>query len=41
MDPEELESEDFRAELEDEELKLGLEPLALGLLEYELEDLFS
>ncbi len=41
MDPEELESEDFGANLEAKELKLELELLDLGLLEYELEDLFS
>ncbi len=41
VDPEELESEDFRANPEVEELELELEPLDLGLLEYESEDLFS
>ncbi len=41
MDPEELESEDFGADPEVEELGLELEPLDLELLEYELEDLFS
>ncbi len=41
MDSEELESEDFRAELEAKELEIELEPLDLGLLEYGLEDLFS
>ncbi len=40
-DPEELELEDFRADLEVEELELELESLDLGLLEYELVDLFS
>ncbi len=34
----ELELEDFRADPEVEELGLELEPLDLGLLEYELED---
>ncbi len=41
MDLEELELEDFRANPEVEKLELELEPLDLGLLEYELEDLFS
>ncbi len=41
MDPEELELEDFRADLEVEELGLELEPLDLVLLEYEPDDLFS
>ncbi len=40
-DPEELKSEDFGADLEVRELMLELEPLDLGLLEYEPEDLFS
>ncbi len=40
-DPEELESEDFGADPEVEELGLELGPLDLGLLEYEPEDLFS
>ncbi len=40
MDPDELESEDFGANLEVEELGLELEPLDLGLLEYGPEDLF-
>ncbi len=41
MDPDELESRDFGVELEVKELVLELEPLDLGLLEYELGDLFS
>ena len=41
MDPEELELEDFGADPEVKELGLELEPLDLGLLEYEPEDLFS
>ncbi len=41
MDLKELKSEDFRANLEVEELGLKLELLGLGLLEYKLEDLFS
>ncbi len=40
-DPEELELKDLRADPEVEELELKLEPLDLGLLEYEPKDLFS
>ncbi len=41
MDPDDLESEDFGVEPEVEELVVELGPLDLGLLEYELGDLFS
>ncbi len=41
VDPKELKSEDFGAELKAKELELELKPLDLELLEYGLEDLLS